>query len=72
MQNKMCLFPDCSREVKTRSLCSKHYETAARLVRQQQTTWEKLQAAGKCTRATPRSAWTARVSGWFLETDKVG
>ena len=61
-----CLFPPCTRGVAVRGLCRNHYHEAYKLVRDGETSWEKLEAAGK---AAPRKRH--RFRDWLLdEVDK--
>ena len=57
-----CLRPGCEREAKTRELCQSCYQGAHRLVKTGETTWEKLEKAGK---ARPKKGGELRQ--WLLE-----
>lgn len=41
-----CLANDCQKEEYARGLCRSHYQLASRAVRQQITTWERLEEEG--------------------------
>jgi len=57
-----CLYPACKSEAITRGLCRTCYNVAQRLVREGQTTFDKLQKEGKMLPSTrDRSK-----HNWFL------
>ncbi len=62
-----CIYPGCERERVSRGLCNSHYNLATKLVKKGETSWEKMEAAGKCLKLTgpPRQKRTR--SAWFLE-----
>ena len=66
---KICIFPDCEREIRSRGLCNSHYVYAHSLVTRKKTTWASLEESGKC-----EPAWSDRVCptrGWFMEAEQV-
>jgi len=71
MKIKKCLFPECPNPERTRGLCHNHYQTAAKLVRTSQVSWEELEVSGKCT-ARKTGGRSTPVSGWFLEIKQHG
>lgn len=60
-----CLVPSCSCRARARGLCRTHYENARRAVERGETTWERLEAAGFCTKGNRKgsrntfAAWAA-------------
>lgn len=56
-----CLTPECERKSKARGLCLPCYKVAGRLVVKEETTWEKLEKAGKIA---PRKRKLA--ANWLL------
>lgn len=56
-----CLVPKCGRESKSRGLCLKDYKVVAKLVNGKETTWEKLESAGK---VSPLQRATSKA--WFI------
>lgn len=47
MRKQKCLTPGCnSTSLIARGLCSAHYQEARRMVRDKETTWEKLEKRG--------------------------
>jgi hypothetical protein len=62
-----CIFPHCKNKGTCgRGLCGVHYHVARKLVKKKRTTWEKLEAMGRCriTRK-PRDPMT-EAAKWFL------
>ena len=58
-----CLFPECTKQGTCRGLCMNHYTSASRYVKLGRTSWETLEALGKCLGARP-----LRPSNiWFLD-----
>lgn len=49
-----CKVPKCSKEAAHRGLCKTHYTTAARLVRENATTWLVLENRGKVLGRDPK------------------
>lgn len=41
-----CLVRGCQEPIKSRGLCSTHYQAAIRQIEKQPTTWEQLEAEG--------------------------
>lgn len=60
-KQEKCLNPACEQPGNIRGLCAKCYQTARVLVTRKQTTWEKLEAAGK---SKPR--WMGSKTKWFM------
>lgn len=56
-----CLVPKCGRDAKSRGLCLKDYKAAAKFVKAGETTWEKMENAGK---VSPLQRSTSKV--WFV------
>lgn len=61
-----CLRPDCNNNTYARGLCSSCYGLAARLVRENKTTWKYLIANDKCKEYSGNRQSKAK---WFLETN---
>jgi hypothetical protein len=55
MPYPICLSPGCTRPVRSRGLCWRHYRPLWQRVRRAEVTWEQLEAAGLCLppRRTP-------------------
>lgn len=62
MKKSKCLKPNCGRESKSRGLCLKDYKAAAKLIKAGETTWEKLEKAGKVAALVRASS-----KEWFIE-----
>jgi len=60
-----CLNPSCKEPETSRGLCKKCYVAARLLVKGNHTTWEKLEAAKRCTAAKTRG-WDSPTRKWFL------
>ena len=43
----VCCLENCGHERQRRGLCKKHYDAASRLVKNGETTWDKLAEFGK-------------------------
>jgi len=56
-----CLNPTCERKTNCRGLCMLCYQTAGRLVRAGRTTWDELEAKGKCKKNS-----RVTVTDWLL------
>jgi hypothetical protein len=58
-EKSKCLVPKCGRDAKSRGLCLKDYKVVAKLVNAKETTWEKLESAGKVSslRRASSKAW---------------
>ncbi len=70
-KNNKCLNPHCTHEnnfATTRGLCHGCYGVAHHLVKQQKTTWENLEAAGKA-KASQRRSYNRGTTNWLLETE---
>ena len=65
MNKGMCLNPECKIEARVRGLCDSCYNAAGRLVREEKTSWEKLEKAGK---VRPHKTKTKRTE-WLLEKE---
>lgn len=61
----MCLYPECGRLQYARGLCFKHYHAARLLVRRGATSWESMEASGKCN--ARKLTYDGSTSKWFLE-----
>lgn len=62
-----CLNPACENMAKTRGLCCTCYAVARKAVKDGQTTWEKLVAAGKALKRGERTGTLkAKARDWFL------
>jgi len=59
---EVCMIPNCIELIHSRGLCVNCYMTAYRLIRSGQTTWKKLEEAGKVKKG-PKNK---KAQGWFL------
>jgi hypothetical protein len=55
MPYPICFAPGCTRPVRSRGLCWRHYWQLRQRVQRDEVTWEQLEAAGAClpVRRTP-------------------
>ena len=63
--DKKCLNPACDRDRVVRGLCCSCYSTMSRYVRKGATTWEAMEAAGKC--APKRSTKYRGMAKWMFD-----
>ena len=69
-----CMYPGCSNEASTRGLCANHYGIAGRLVKDGNTTWDKLIEDGKALpkRTTRRGVkFTGKAQQHFLTDEQI-
>jgi len=63
-----CLYPPCNNPPKCRGLCDGHYNTALRLIKKGQVSWDQLVAAGRANNATAITGGRrAPLRDWFLD-----
>lgn len=64
---KVCLFPTCEEQAKSRGLCDNHYANAHAYVKRGLTSWAWLEDHGKC-RPTVRDK-IGEAQQWFLREE---
>ncbi len=65
MSEHHCVYPNCDKKISARGLCRSHYMYALRLVLHGKTTWDLLEANGKCLPAKRKNNRTYK---WFLRS----
>lgn len=66
MKSKKCLNPTCGRIANARGLCNSCYGTAARLIRENKTTWAILESQGKAHPAYNNRRYRGTID-WLLD-----
>lgn len=66
----VCLRPGCGRPQHNRGLCVGCYQVAGSMVRNGETTWPKLAAAGKCTKLRKQRR-RGEIRAWFVSAPKT-
>ena len=61
-----CRHPECPKVAINRGVCLKHYQLAARLVREGRTTWPILEAWAKVLPSTGTGTRNLKQGLWFL------
>jgi hypothetical protein len=64
IKKQECINPTCGRMPIHRGLCVSCYQTALRLVKEEKTTWQKLEDSGKCEKVKYRRGVV--ISNWLL------
>lgn len=65
----MCLYPGCPRVFLARGLCNSHYQIAAAMVRNGETTWDKLTEEGKARFTKTSKRRDRKVHDWFIPNE---
>ena len=69
MLDMKCLYQNCTKDRRFRGLCPSCYYIAVRLIKNKQTSWEKLESQGKSLpKVLPgRNSRSSDIQRWFLD-----